>query len=196
MRLMNLQAVVPSPHTIQPHPAHALPVFAAGSGGLPAQLRVVCRYHLRAAARGFLYLVAVLDWFSRYVLSWPLSNTLEARFCLEAVEQALASGQPQIFNTDQGSQFTGPAFTATRRGQDPDQHGWSRPSAGQRLRGAALADCEVRGGLSARLRRWSRTLSGFESVLCVLSHGAPPPEPDRQTPAEVHFGESGTTQAI
>ena len=61
--------------------------------------------------RGFLYLVAVLDWYSRYVLAWALSNTLEARFCLEAVDQALASGQPQIFNTDQGAQFTGAAFT-------------------------------------------------------------------------------------
>jgi len=58
-----------------------------------------------------LYLVAVLDWYSRYVLAWALSNTLEARLCLEAVDQALASGQPQIFNTDQGAQFTGAAFT-------------------------------------------------------------------------------------
>jgi putative transposase len=61
--------------------------------------------------RGFLYLVAVLDWSSRYVLAWALSNTLEARFCLEAVDQALARGRPEIFNTDQGAQFTGEAFT-------------------------------------------------------------------------------------
>ena len=63
--------------------------------------------------RGFAYLVAVMDWFSRCVLAWELSNTLEANFCVEALERALASGrQPTIFNTDQGSQFTSEAFTA------------------------------------------------------------------------------------
>ncbi len=61
--------------------------------------------------RGFLYLVAVMDWYSRYVLAWELSNTLEARFCVEALEQALGIGQPEIFNTDQGAQFTSAAFT-------------------------------------------------------------------------------------
>jgi putative transposase len=60
---------------------------------------------------GFVYLVAVLDWYSRYVLSWGLSNSLEVGFCLEALEAALAGGQPEIFNTDQGAQFTSPAFT-------------------------------------------------------------------------------------
>ncbi len=62
-------------------------------------------------ARGFLYLVAIMDWYSRYVLSWRLSNTLDADFCIEALEEALSEGKPEIFNTDQGSQFTGEAFT-------------------------------------------------------------------------------------
>ncbi len=66
--------------------------------------------------RGFLYLVAVLDWYSRYVLAWALSNTLEALFCLEALDQALGTGQPEIFNTDQGAQFTGDAFTGRLAG--------------------------------------------------------------------------------
>jgi putative transposase len=62
--------------------------------------------------RGFLYLVAVMDWWSRAVLSWPLSNTMDARFCVDALKAALARfGTPGIFNTDQGSQFTGEAFT-------------------------------------------------------------------------------------
>jgi putative transposase len=61
--------------------------------------------------RGFMYLTAVIDWFSRYVLSWRLSNTLDGRFCLEALDEALASGRPEIFNTDQGSQFTSRAYT-------------------------------------------------------------------------------------
>jgi putative transposase len=60
---------------------------------------------------GFIYLVAVMDWYSRYVLSWEVSNTLDMQFCLEALENALKLGHPQIFNTDQGSQFTSPLFT-------------------------------------------------------------------------------------
>jgi putative transposase len=60
---------------------------------------------------GFLYLVAVLDWYSRYVLAWELSNTLDTRFCLSALEGALRHGQPRIFNTDQGVQFTSAAYT-------------------------------------------------------------------------------------
>ena len=62
-------------------------------------------------ARGFLYLVAIIDWYSRYVLSWRLSNTLDASFCVEALEEALSKGRPDIFNTDQGAQFTSEAFT-------------------------------------------------------------------------------------
>jgi putative transposase len=58
-----------------------------------------------------MYLVAVMDWYSRYVLSWQLSNTLESTFCLEALQQALRQGRPEIFNTDQGAQFTAAAFT-------------------------------------------------------------------------------------
>jgi len=63
-------------------------------------------------ARGFLYLIAIIDWYSRYVLSWRLSNTLDAGFCVEALEEALKKGKPEIFNTDQGSQFTSEAFTS------------------------------------------------------------------------------------
>lgn len=67
-------------------------------------------------ARGFVYLAAVIDWFSRWVLSWRLSITMEADFCVEALEEALARhGQPEIFNTDQGSQFTSHAFTSVLR---------------------------------------------------------------------------------
>jgi putative transposase len=62
--------------------------------------------------RGFLYLVAIIDWFSRAVLAWRLSNTMDATFCVEALEAALARfGEPEIFNTDQGAQFTSAAFT-------------------------------------------------------------------------------------
>ena len=62
-------------------------------------------------ARGFLYLVAIMDWHSRYVVAWRLSNTLEAGFCAEALEEALARGKLEVFDTDQGSQFTSLEFT-------------------------------------------------------------------------------------
>jgi putative transposase len=66
--------------------------------------------------RGFLYLIAIIDWYSRYVLSWELSNTLEVGFCLEALERALKVSRPEIFNSDQGSQFTSKEFTAVLEG--------------------------------------------------------------------------------
>ena len=79
-------------------------------------------------AKGFVYLAAVLDWFSRRVLSWRVSITMEAAFCVEALEDALARhGRPEIFNTDQGSQFTGTAFTGVLvKNEHRDQHGWQR----------------------------------------------------------------------
>ena len=69
-------------------------------------------------AKGFLYLVATIDWYSRYVLSWRLSNTLDADFCVEALEEALKKGTPEIFNTDQGSQFTSDEFTGILKKHD------------------------------------------------------------------------------
>ena len=86
-------------HPVQPKPAPAQAgVWAADITYLPM-------------ARGLLYLVAVMDWHSRYVLAWRLSNTMEAGFCAEALEEALTKGQPEVFNTDQGSQFTSLEFT-------------------------------------------------------------------------------------
>ena len=71
------------------------------------------------AQKGFLYLVAIMDWFSRKVLAWRLSNTMDADFCVTALEEAIARfGRPEIFNTDQGSQFTNFAFTNTLKGAD------------------------------------------------------------------------------
>jgi putative transposase len=116
-----------------PHAAHGpggdLPATeheqgASGAQGLslPAerdldrvgQSRVVLRRHYIPMAKGFIYLVVIMDWVSRAVLAWRLSNTLGAEFCVEALEEALSRyGRPEIFNTDQGSQFTSDAFTGT-----------------------------------------------------------------------------------
>jgi len=75
-------------------------------------------HHLYPHGTGILYLVAIIDWYSRYVLAWRLSNTLDTGFCVEALEEALKKGKPEIFNTDQGAQFTGEAFTGLLK-----QHG-------------------------------------------------------------------------
>ena len=84
---------------------------------------------------GFMYLAAVIDWRSRYVLSWELSNTMENLFCVDALEGALRLGQPEIFNTDQarGAGHIGGVYRRAVGQGDSDQHGWSRESAGQRL---------------------------------------------------------------
>ena len=94
-------------------------------------------------ARGFVYLAAVVDWFSRRVLAWRLSITLEAAFWIEALEEALARyGRPEIFNTDQGSQFTSHDFT---------QHGWHGRLARQRVCSAPVAQHQIQGGVSESL---------------------------------------------
>ena len=79
--------------------------------GHPDQPGVGGGHHLPAHGPGFLYLVAIMDWQSRYVVACRLSNTREAGFCAEALEEALARGKPEVFNTDQGSQFTSLEFT-------------------------------------------------------------------------------------
>ncbi len=112
MQLMGLKAVYRRPRTSKLAPGHKIYPYLLGG------LKITRPNQVWAAdityipmARGFLYLVAIIDWYSRYVLSWRLSNTLDAGFCIEALEEALKKGRPDIFNTDQGAQFTGEAFT-------------------------------------------------------------------------------------
>lgn len=112
MRLMGLQAVVPGPHTSRPHPEHRIYPYLLRGVPIRAPDEVWCAdITYIPMRRGYLYLVAVMDWFSRYVLAWELSNSLEAAFCLSALERALTTGTPGIFNTDQGAQFTSEGFT-------------------------------------------------------------------------------------
>ena len=117
MRIMGIEAIFRRKNTSKPHPDHkvfryllrklvidrANQVWAADISYIPM-------------ARGFVYLVAIIDWFSRKVLAWRLSNSMAADFCVEALEEALAKyGTPEIFNTDQGAQFTGSDFIGVLR---------------------------------------------------------------------------------
>jgi len=113
MRLMGLESVAPKPNTSKPNQEH--PVYPYLLRGLsidrPNQVWAADITYI-PLARGFAYLVAIMDWHSRRVLAWRLSNTLDSDFCVEALQEALSCfGQPGIFNSDQGSQFTASAFT-------------------------------------------------------------------------------------
>ena len=119
MQRMGIRAVYRRPRTTKPAPGHKIYPY------LLRDLKITRPNQVWAAdityipmARGFLYLVSVIDWYSRYVISWRLSNTLDTDFCIAALEEALSKGTPEIFNTDQGSQFTSEAFTGLLKEHD------------------------------------------------------------------------------
>lgn len=113
LREMGLEAVFAKPNTSKPQPQHEVYPY------LLRDVEIVCPNQVWSAdityirlGKGFAYLTVVIDWYSRYVISWRLSNTLAVDFCLEALCESLAYGKPEIFNTDQGSQFTSQDFIA------------------------------------------------------------------------------------
>jgi len=130
MRGMGLVSMAPSPNTSRAHPEH--PVYPYLLRGVainkPNQVWSTDITYIRLK-HGFAYLVAIIDWYSRRVLSWRISNTMEAVFCVECLEEALRThDQPEIFNSDQGSQFTSEAFTGVlkREGIDISMDGRGR----------------------------------------------------------------------
>jgi putative transposase len=119
MRIMGIRAIYRRPRTSKPAPGYKIYPYLLGGMEItrPNQVWAADITYI-PMARGFMYLVAIIDWYSRYVLSWRLSNTMDASFCVDALEEAFRKGKPDIFNTDQGAQFTGEAFTGLLR-----QHG-------------------------------------------------------------------------
>jgi putative transposase len=120
MRIMDLQAVYPKKkrsngpiqeHKVYPYLLRELPITHVNQVW-SADITYVPMFH------GFMYLVAIIDWYSRYVLAWQVSNTLDGLFCVQALKQALQSGKPTIFNTDQGVQFTAGTFTGILEAAD------------------------------------------------------------------------------
>jgi putative transposase len=112
LRQMGLEAIYPKPNLSAPAPGHRIYPYRLRNVAIthPNQVWSSDITYIRLRA-GFIYLVAVMDWFSRYVLSWEISTSLDAGFCCSALDRALRQGSPEIFNTDQGSQFTSEAFT-------------------------------------------------------------------------------------
>jgi putative transposase len=118
MELLGIEAVYPKPKLSQPGAGHRIyPYLLRGTTvGRVNQVWSTDITYIRMA-QGFVYLVAVMDWFSRFVLSWSLSLTMEVEFCIEALKRALRRGRPEIFNSDQGSQFTSDMFTGELSGR-------------------------------------------------------------------------------
>ena len=115
MRRMGLESLAPKPNTSRPAPEHKVYPYRLRGLAIERTNQVWCAdiTYIRLAT-GFVYLTAVMDWYSRYVLAWEVSVTMESSFCVSALESALRRhGRPEIFNTDQGVQFTGEAFTGT-----------------------------------------------------------------------------------
>jgi putative transposase len=186
MRVMGLQATLPGPHTSRWHPQHRTYPYLLRDLRVERPNQVWCSdITYVPMRRGFVYLVVVMDWFSRYVPAWELSNTLEGVFCVEA----LRMGQPEIFNTDQGAQFTSEEFTGKLQG------------AGIRIsmdgRGRALDNVMVErlwrsvkyeevylSDYTDGREAWRELSRYFRFYNTERRHQAL----DRRTPAEVHFG--------
>jgi putative transposase len=194
LRLMGLEALYPKPRLSVPGgPAHRVyPYLLRGVRiDRPNQVWSADITYIRLS-QGFVYLVAILDWFSRYVLSWSLATTLDAWFCVQALREALRTGRPEIFNTDQGSQFTsgewlavlteaGIAISMDGRGRFLDNIFTERLWRTVKYEDVYLQDY----GAVDAARRGLGGYFGFYNT--VRLHQAL----DYRTPAEVHFGVPG-----
>jgi putative transposase len=129
MRRMGIEAVYPKPNLSKGHPEHKIYPYLLRGVKIERVNQVWSTdiTYIRML-NGFLYLTAVIDWYSRYVLSWKISNSLDGIFCREVLLDALGKGMPEIFNTDQGSQYTSPDFVSilTERGIKPSMDGRGR----------------------------------------------------------------------
>ena len=171
MRQMDLRALYPRRRTSQPGQGHKIYPYLLRDLSIERANQVwACDICYIPMAKRFMYLVAIMDWYSRRVLSWRVSNTLDTDFCIEALEDALQRfAAPEIFNSDQGARFTSEAFTDVL-----NDHGIAismdgkGPMAGQCVCRTAVAQREVRRCVPARLRNPSRTTSRAGPVLRVL----------------------------
>jgi putative transposase len=112
MQVMGLEGLAPGPRTSRPAPEHQVYPYLLRNLEINQPDQVWCTdITYVPMPMGFMYLVVIMDWYSRYVLAWEVSNTLDTAFCLDALETALAGARPQIFNSDQGAQFTSGDFT-------------------------------------------------------------------------------------
>lgn len=189
MRKMGLEGLSPGPSTSRPAAGHKVYPYLLRDVVVERPNQVwssdITYVPLRA---GFLYLVAVMDWYSRHVLSWRLSNSLDVEFCVEALDEALRTGRPEIFNTDQGSQFTSGDFTGRLLGASiaisMDGRGRALDNVFiERLwRSVKYEDIYLKGYESG-----ADCQKGLTSYFRFYSHERPHQSLDYRTPWEVHI---------
>lgn len=194
MRLMGIEAIYQKPNTSAPHPEHKVYPYLLKDIAITKANQVWCTdITYIPIGRGFLYLVAVMDWYSRKVLSWRISNTMETSFCVEALEEAISIyGTPEIFNTDQGSQFTSFDFTHVLKDHgikiSMDGKGrWMDNVFIERLWRSLKYECVY-------LNAFENGLQARQSIGQWLSHyntKRPHATFDGQTPDEVYHGYQG-----
>jgi putative transposase len=190
MQIMGLQAVYPKPRTSLPASEHTVYPY------LLREVEIVRPNQVWSSdityvplLGGFMYLVAIMDWFSRYVIAWELSNTLDGYFCVHALQRALSRHQPEIFNSDQGSQFTARAFTTTLeaagvrismdgRGRVFDNIFVERLWRTVKYEDLYIKDYPTVPALS----------TGLDNYFNFYNHERPHQSLDYRTPAEVHLG--------
>jgi putative transposase len=191
MRRMGIEALYRRPRTTKPAPGHKIfPYLLRGLEVVrPNQVWAMDITYI-PMAKGFVYLAVVLDWFSRRVLSWRLSITMEASFCVEALEDALAKhGKPDIFNTDQGSQFTCPAFTTVLAKHDiaismDGKGAWRDNVFVERLwRSVKYEEVYLHAYESVRVAR-----AGIGRYLDLYNRRRPHSSLDGHTPDDAYFG--------
>jgi putative transposase len=188
MRVMGLQATLPGPHTSKPHPQNRIyPYLLRGLDiGAPCEVWSADITYI-PMWRGFMYLVAVMDWFSRYVVAWDVSNSMESGFCVAVLKRALHKATPVIFNTDQGSQFTSEEFTGTlgKAGVRISMDGRGRALDNvfiERLwRSVKYEDVYLREYSDGRALR-----TGLARYFHFYNHERPHSSLDNQTPASRH----------
>jgi putative transposase len=170
MREMGIAGIAPGPHLSRRDSAHRVYPYLLRDvpAAYPNHVWGIDITYVRLYA-GWLYLVAVLDWYSRYVVSWELDQTLALPFVLTAVERSLAQATPVIWNSDQGSHYTSRQISRSPHdGRRANQHGREGAGDGQHLRRASVAHRQVRGSLSSRLRQSPPGASGAARVHDVL----------------------------
>jgi putative transposase len=186
---MGLQAIYPKPKTTVVNARHKVYPY------LLRDLEITYVNQVWSAdityipmARGFMYLVAIIDWYSRYVLAWQLSNTLDGGFCLDALQQALLWGKPAIFNTDQGAQFTASEFTSCLEQAEIQI---SMDGKGRALdnifierlwRSVKYEDIYLKAYATV-----PALASGLDSYFQLYNDDRPHQSLDYRTPAEIHF---------
>jgi len=189
MRKMGLQAVYPRPRTTKPNIRHKKYPYLLRNVKVerPNQVWATDITYV-PMPRGFMYLTAIMDWYSRYVIAWRLSNTLESDFCVSALQEALKQGKPEIFNSDQGSQFTSQDFTheleaaEVRISMDGRGRAFDNIFVERLWRSVKYEDIYIKAYPTV-----PALTAGLEAYFFLYNYERPHENLDYRVPADVHF---------